>query len=68
MDAVKKVTKFLDKLTTKSSVPTPTAEVKIGGNKEIERFESHIPGWACNGQSDEIGYVNYSFSTMNLHF
>jgi hypothetical protein len=49
------------KLVEKLSVPTPTTDFEIGGNLEIERFESHTPGWACNGQPDEIGYVNYSF-------
>uniref|UniRef100_A0A914E383 PHR domain-containing protein n=1 Tax=Acrobeloides nanus TaxID=290746 RepID=A0A914E383_9BILA len=45
------------KLVEKLSVPIPTTDFEIGGNLEIERFESHTPGWACNGQPDEIGFT-----------
>jgi hypothetical protein len=65
MDAAKKVTKFFAKLIGK---PTPTAEFEIDGTTEIDRFDDHIRGWANNGQPEKIGYVNYSFSTINFHF
>uniref|UniRef100_A0A914D9V0 PHR domain-containing protein n=1 Tax=Acrobeloides nanus TaxID=290746 RepID=A0A914D9V0_9BILA len=60
MDLVRKLKikfRLRKRFSERLNVPTPTAEVKIGGNKEIERFESHIPGWACNGQSNEIGFT-----------